>query len=257
MTSLNKQQHLASLPTCGISLVIAGAGTGKTKTIIEKVKNIINDGVAKPEDILILTFSNKAAREIEDRVKYGIGQNTHSINSGTFHSFCLSLLRNNPEAFLNSSGFKRFPDVIDQEEKNKLQMNLLQDSIDRFLGIPLDVVSGLLENRRLDKLTQKKLTGLGIIKELEEFEQRFRSYKISSNLIDFGDMMRFSIDMLSNDNSIREQTINKYKYMLIDEFQDTSEENFKLINLILDKQNPNLFLVISSLHSVQTPISIH
>jgi DNA helicase II / ATP-dependent DNA helicase PcrA len=242
MSSLNKQQYLASLPTRGISLVIAGAGTGKTKIIIEKVKNIISDGIAKPQEILILTFSNKAAEEIKDRVNSGKKLNTHGINSGTFHSFCLSLLKNNSDTFLSLNGFKSFPDVIDEQEKVKLQKNLLISSIDRFLGLPVDVVSGLL-NKRLDKRTQKKLNSLGIIGELENLEQRFRSHKISSNLIDFDDMMRFATDMLSNNISIRTQTINKYKYILIDEFQDTSEQNLKLINLIINTNEPNLFLV--------------
>jgi DNA helicase II / ATP-dependent DNA helicase PcrA len=242
MPSLNKQQYLASLPTRGISLVIAGAGTGKTKIIIEKVKNIISDGIAKPEEILILTFSNKAAEEIKDRVNSGKKLNTHGTNSGTFHSFCLSLLKNNSDVFLSLNGFKSFPDVIDEQEKIKLQKNLLMSSIDRFFGLPVDVVSGLL-NKRLDKRTQKKLNSLGIIGELANFEQRFRSYKISSNLIDFDDMMRFTVDMLSSNFSIKERTINKYKYILIDEFQDTSEQNLKLINLILNTNEPNLFLV--------------
>lgn len=243
MTLLNKQQYLASLPAGGISLVIAGAGTGKTKTIIEKVKNIINHGIAEPEDILILTFSNKAAQEIKERVKSGISSDADGIRSGTFHSFCLNLLRENTNAFIHSSGFKHFPEVIDQEEKNKLQMDLLRNSKDRFLGIPLDVASGLLENRRLDQHSLRKLDSLGIIKELDDFEQRFRQYKISHNLIDFSDMMRFAIDMLSNNKTIREQAVNTYKYILIDEFQDTSEDNLKLIKLMMDEKNPNLFLV--------------
>ena len=243
MTSLNKQQLLASLPTRGISLVIAGAGTGKTKTVVEKVKNIISGGIAKPEEILILTFSSKAALEIKERVQTGLSQSNQSINSGTFHSFCLSVLKNNSKAFLDSYGFKTFPAVLDREEKNKLQMTLLLEHKAGFSGIPFDVAKGLLEKRNLDKATQNKLNELGIIKELEHFEQKFRIYKISNNLIDFNDIMRYAIDLLFKDVPVREQTLNKYRYILVDEFQDASEENLKLINLLLDRRNPNLFLV--------------
>jgi DNA helicase II / ATP-dependent DNA helicase PcrA len=242
MPSLNKQQYLASLPTGGISLVIAGAGTGKTRTLIEKVRNIIGSGIAKPEEILILTFSNKAAQEIKDRVKSGIRLNTDKINSGTFHSFGLGLLKKNSAKFLSSNGFKSFPAVLDEQQKRDLQKKLLKSSIDRFFGLPVDVVQGLL-NKNFDKWTGKKLKNMGIIKELEDFKQRFSLYKISNNLIDFDDMIRFAIDMLSNNISIREQTESRYKYILIDEFQDTSEQNLKLIKLIISRNEPNLFLV--------------
>ena len=92
MTELNRQQYAASLPGGGVSLVIAGAGTGKTKTLVEKVKNIIASGIARPGNILILTFSRKAAEEIKDRIKSQAGESAESVTSGTFHSFCLRYL---------------------------------------------------------------------------------------------------------------------------------------------------------------------
>ncbi|MFH0976654.1 MAG: ATP-dependent helicase [Spirochaetota bacterium] len=244
MTSLNKQQHLASLPTNGISLVIAGAGTGKTKILVEKVKNIIHAGLVKPENILILTFSSKAALEIRERVMSGVSQNADAITSGTFHSFCLSLLRSNSGVFLSSFNFNEFPKILDEQEKEKLLSDLLRNSIDRFLGLPVNVVAGLFENiDRLNKKTYEKLMRLGIIDELDNLKRKFSEYKISYNMIDFSDMINFAIDLLTNDASIREDTTSKYKYILIDEFQDTSPDNLKLIRLLLDKKNPNLFLV--------------
>ena len=243
MTSLNKQQQSASLATRGISLVIAGAGTGKTKTLVEKVKNIIISGIANPDEILILTFSNKAAQEIKDRVNPGVTENTRDIHSGTFHSFCLTILKNNSRTFLSSTGFATFPSILGQEEKNRLLISLLIENKARFSGVPVDLVSGLLEKKNLDKVIQDKLNRLGFVKELESFEQKFRLYKIANNLMDFNDIVRFAIDILSGNSSVREQTITKYRYLLIDEFQDASEENLKLINLLLDKRYPNLFLV--------------
>ncbi len=242
MPSLNKQQYLASLPSGGISLVIAGAGTGKTMTLIEKVKNVINNGLAKPEEILILTFSNNAALEIKERICSGIKINADEINSGTFHSFCLGLLKDNSGLFFSSNGFSSFPDVLGEQDRIRIQKELLLSMKEHFLGMPVDVISGL-PGRRFDARTLKKLNSLGIIKALEDFKQKFASYKISDNLIDFDDMIRFAIDMLSDNASIREQTVNRFKYILIDEFQDTSEQNLKLIKLILNGNTPNLFLV--------------
>lgn len=244
MTFLNRQQYLASLPDSGVSLVIAGAGTGKTKTLVEKVKNVISAGIAKPEEILILTFSSKAAQEIKDRVKSGIGNGAEYINSGTFHSFCLNFLRNNERAFQSSYGFVHFPRVIDQEEKVKLLKDELQDSLDRFLGLPVDVAAGLIDGlERLDKRIFEKLERMGITEELQNIRARYKTLKISQGLIDFNDMMEYTIDILSNNESIRQDTISKYKYIFVDEFQDTSEDNFLLLWLLLPDANPNLFLV--------------
>ncbi len=244
MISLNKEQYLASRPDRGVSLVIAGAGTGKTRILVEKVKNIISEGITDPKSILILTFSAKAAQEIKERVEYGVGKGAESITSGTFHSFCLGFLRDNSSVFLDRYGFERFPEVIDKEEKDKLRRDLLRGLIDRFLGLPVNVVSGLLESTgRLEKRIFRKLERIGIIKEADEFNKQFNVYKISNNLIDFGDMMNYTIDLLANDNSIREQTIAKYRYILVDEFQDTSEDNFRLLKLILPDSKRSLFMV--------------
>jgi DNA helicase-2/ATP-dependent DNA helicase PcrA len=241
---LNKQQYLASLPDRGINLVIAGAGTGKTKTLIEKVKNIITEGIAEPGKILLLTFSNKAAEEIKERVKQSIGKAADKITSGTFHSFCLRFLRDNSRSFISSHGFNKFPDVIDDDKRASVQRELLIPMFDRFLGLPVDVITGLAESYdKLDKKTFKKLKHLRVIKELDSFNRKYKEHKILNNLIDFSDMMNYTIDILEKNISIREDTIKRFDYLLVDEFQDTSDDNFRLIKLLLNERSPNLFLV--------------
>lgn len=224
----------------GVNLVIAGAGTGKTKTLVEKVRNIIKSGIS-PENILILTFSRKAAEEIRERVKSQTGENAGKITAGTFHSFCLSFLRSNRDLFIKKYGFNEFPLILDQDERDSLILEMLKERMDCFLGLPVTIVRGLLE-ADLDKKTYMKLKRLGIIDELEGFKKRFKEYKRSYNLIDFGDMMDFAIDFLANNTDVREKTVNRYQYILIDEFQDTSEDNFKLLKLLVPDK-PNLFLV--------------
>ncbi|MDY6933015.1 MAG: ATP-dependent helicase [Spirochaetota bacterium] len=244
MSDLNREQRRASIPRDGVTLVIAGAGTGKTRIIVERIKNIIDSGRAEPENILILTFNRKAAEEIKHRLRTSLGVGVIDITSGTFHSFCLAFLKDNNDIFLKSYGFSQFPSILDQEGVESLKFDLLQDSIDQFLGLPIKVVSGLLET--IDKLDQKtliRLNHLGIISRIRDVNNRINDYKRSRDIIDFRDMMGYTIDILSNNEGIRNNTIDKYKYILIDEFQDTSEDNFRLIKLLMHNERSNLFLV--------------
>ncbi len=129
MSSLNKEQYRASLPCGGVDLLIAGAGTGKTKTLVEKVRNVIADEFVKPENILILTFSRKAAQEIKDRIKVLVGNSAGKITSGTFHSFCLSFLREHSMRFVDHFGLIRFPDILDEEERLNHKNLMLRNSL--------------------------------------------------------------------------------------------------------------------------------
>lgn len=235
---------MASLPSGGVSLVIAGAGTGKTKTLVEKVNNVIAAATARPENMLILTFSRKAADEIKERIKSHTGDSAEKISAGTFHSFCLRLLRENQDEFIKAFSFDRFPDILDEDKREELKLSLIKDSLDKFLGLPVRVIYGLSENMdSLDKKTGKKLKQLGIISHLFSLNKRFSDFKRDRGLLDFGDMMDYAIKMLEGNKSIRDRVQRKYKYIFVDEFQDTSEDNFQLLKLLINDNDPSLFMV--------------
>lgn len=241
--SLNKDQYHASRPTGGISLVIAGAGTGKTRTLVEKVSNIIIDGTT-PERTVVLTFSRKAADEIKERVRTAIGEDAERIVSGTFHSFCLSLLREYREAFLTDEGFSAFPRVVDDELRDHLLTGIIRHSLDQFLGLPVDAVKYLLNNyEKLTSNNKKKLLRNGIADRIFELRRFYRQMKCGMNYIDFEDMIDFSIGLLEKHVTIRNDVVNRFNYILVDEFQDTSENNFRLLKLLLPPVSPNLFVV--------------
>lgn len=243
MNSLNKQQYLASRALSGIDLVIAGAGTGKTKTLIEKVKNVIKAGIAKPEEILILTFSNKAAGEIKERVRASIGSKADKIVSGTFHSFSLNFLKEN-KPLISFYDYTNFPEVIDDQKKKNIINSVIRKSLSKFYGMPVDIIYGLMENiHSLNKRIRRKLIQLGVIDDINDLCNKYREFKLSNNLIDFKDMIDLSISILEEHEIIRENTRNRFKYIFVDEFQDTSENNFRLIRLLLNKTGSNLFLV--------------
>ena len=160
MGHLNKQQKKASQPGGGVELVIAGAGTGKTKTLVEKVKNIILSSNFGPENILILTFSRKAAIEIKERVKSVTGDCAEKVTSGTFHSFCLNFLKENTGLFLKRFNYSIFPFILEEDERNAIIMQMIIPNLDKFLGLPAHIVFSLMgSTSSLEKVMLEKLDG--------------------------------------------------------------------------------------------------
>jgi DNA helicase-2/ATP-dependent DNA helicase PcrA len=244
VTELNRQQELASRPVGGIQLVLAGAGTGKTKTLVEKVNNIIRSEIVKPEEILILTFSRKAAGEIKERVVSTLGEAAHAVTSGTFHSFSLKILREYGEPFLKGKGYSRFPGVITEEEKIDFYKKRITSSLDELCGIPAPVAMDLLFRKdTLAPGTVKKLYDTGIGQCLERIHKQYSEYKIENARIDFTDMANGAIELLHNESSIREKVRSRYRFILVDEYQDTSHDNYRLLRLLLPEERGNLFMV--------------
>jgi DNA helicase-2/ATP-dependent DNA helicase PcrA len=232
--ALNREQHLASRPDRGVNLVLAGAGTGKTKTLVEKVKNCLTHLNLEPENCLILTFSRKAAEEIRERVAAGIGESALRVRSGTFHSYCLALIKEHRHAYLELSGHDRFPAVADEALSRRLMLGLIRQDLGRFLGMPAGVVLGLVQ--RIDKLddsVRENLENAGILEELAAIASDYRDLKRRLGYIDFEDMMAGAIDLLSHCPEVRRKELESLEYLFVDEFQDTSSDNFKLLSLIL------------------------
>lgn len=241
---LNRQQSLAALPTGGVECIIAGAGTGKTRTLIAKVKNIISSGIVSPEQILVLTFSRRAADEIKERIRHDLGGAADAITAGTFHSFCLSFLKSSGDSYKRTFGYERFPSVIEEEERLRIYRELVVERIDRFLGIPAPVICGIIHSsNHLDTYFSDKLERFGILSEFDEIRNQYNNHKKSDNLIDFEDMIEHTISILKSDESIRNDTHNLYRYILVDEFQDTSDNNFELLKSLLPDKGGNLFVV--------------
>ncbi len=244
MAELNEQQHRASRPAGGVELVIAGAGTGKTKTLVEKVKNILGGGMAAPGEVLILTFSRKAAEELRERVSAGIDPDTEGLTAGTFHSFCLALLREHGDLFIERFGFTRFPDVLDGEASRELLKKILEKKLDILKGIPVPVALSLIDRiNMLDSRTREKLSRAGILEVLRGIIEEYRCARVARNALDDRDMIEYAIRLLRECGEVREKVRNRYRYVLVDEFQDTSEMNFTLLRLILPEEKVNLFAV--------------
>ncbi len=241
---LNRAQRRASRAGGGVSLIIAGAGTGKTKTLIEKIGATIKECLVAPSAILVLTFSRKAAEEIRHRVAGEIGKDAGELTAGTFHSFCLKLLRDHRESFCRMADFERFPDVLDDGHREMILRGLIKDSISDFMGMSAGVIYSLAQElETLDEKTRGRLESLGLLTRLEELNGRFSRSKRELCCIDFEDMLRFATSLLESDQPVRRAVLETYRYIFVDEFQDTSGDNFRLLRLMLPERSANLFVV--------------
>ncbi len=243
MEQLNREQYRASRADTGVNLVLAGAGTGKTKTLVEKVGNVVRVLRIEPERVLVLTFSRRAAEELRERIGL-MCERGREIAAGTFHSFCFDLLRRNGATFMESSGFTRFPSVVDDDGKKAIIGELIHRDLARFLGMPAGVVYDLMSRRcRLDEWKRKKLDDSGLGAELSLLAEEYRETKRERNIIDYDDMMMCAIDLLKKNSVVRAGVREKFRYVFVDEFQDVSDDNIRLLKLVLPERDRNLFAV--------------
>lgn len=250
MNEFNRQQLSAARPANGIHLVIAGPGTGKTRTMIERINNTVNEFGLNPENLLILTFSRKAAEEIRERLTGSSGIDFSSAFAGTFHSFCLRVLKENSELYLKHSGMESFPHVIDSEQEDSIRQKLFMRNPERFIGIPYDAVIKIMNRPRpFTKKTAERIIRSGLFKQMEQFRSEFRSYKHEHSLIDYSDMTSHAAELLTSCKELRNKIQAKYSFIFIDEFQDTSHEDFTLLSLVAG-HNANIFMVGDDYQSI-------
>ncbi len=251
MSIINQQQLAASKPDGGINLVIAGAGTGKTSTMITKIHNILEHRIVRSDQILILTFSKKAALEIKERLSGKLNTDCEPGFAGTFHSFSLKLLKDQKEEYLKHRKIESFPTVIGKDEKESIMKELIMEKPERFLGLPANTVIKLAENiDHLDKNILQKLKSGPLFTEIIDIISKFENYKKEKLLLEFEDMINHSTELLETYPHVRTKITSMYRYIFVDEFQDTSENNFRLLSLLLPENNRNLFMVGDDFQSI-------
>jgi len=242
MGTLNKEQQRAARPDAGHHLVIAGAGTGKTTTLLKKVENLVAARVCRPDEILLLTFSRRAAEELRERLRSRIGDGAGEISAGTFHSFCIRFLRENSREYLDRTGMTSFPDVLEEGEGEAMLEEIIRANLEPFMGLPIRVIAGLVASDFLSPDIKKRISELNLEGEIARVKNLFADTKRQMCRIDFSDMMHDAIELLGSHAELREMVQKKYRYILVDEFQDTSEKNFKLLNFLLGRDT-GLFAV--------------
>ena len=223
LDNLNKEQREAVQTIQGPLLVLAGAGSGKTKLLTSRIAYLIQNGV-KPRNILAVTFTNKAAKEMKERLGNILGENVVKYMwVGTFHGICGRILRENIENYSFQSG-KRLDknfSIYDENDSNAV----IKQAIKK---LNLD-----------DKVYQPKLVK-SVIQKIAAIYEEYENALNNNNAIDFDDMLLLTVKLLEQCKEVRQLYYDRFQHILVDEFQDTNMAQYKLINMLYTNLEPEI-----------------
>ena len=242
LEELNEKQKSAVLNTEGPTLVVAGAGSGKTKVLTSRLAYIVEQKKAWPNQILCVTFTNKAAKEMRDRVNKMLSGKINSLSwLGTFHAISVKFLRRHAEAIGLKSNFT----ILDTDDQKKLVRNISKgENIDSKKISPQFILAlidqwknkGMLPEEV--RLSKKSIFEKQILKVYKIYQNKIRDL----NCCDFGDLILYCVKLFEKNTDIRKTYANNFKYILVDEYQDTNFIQNKWLNLIVN-QNQNICCV--------------
>jgi len=235
--NLNKHQKEAIINTEGPCLIVAGAGSGKTKVLTTRVVHIIKEKKAWPNQILCVTFTNKAAREMQNRISGLLNEKVSSLPwLGTFHSVSAKLLRRHAEAVGLNSHFT----IIDQDDQLRLIKNICKaENIDIKKISPQFILSFINQwkNKGLLPKNVKAKADIPLEKAILNVYKFYQERLKILNSCDFGDLILLCVTMFENYPDILELYLNNFKYILVDEYQDSNYIQSKWLNLLAKKNN--------------------
>ncbi|MEL3913006.1 ATP-dependent helicase [Treponema pedis] len=225
MEDLNPEQFKAVTTINGPVLIIAGAGSGKTRVITFRIANMLEQGIPQSQ-ILALTFTNKAAREMEERIKELTGKKLQNLTISTFHAFGVKVLRNNIEKLGWRSNFS----IYDETDRNQLirdcgrELKFSQDALDVYkIGVLFSNI----------KMGRKDWRG-----EHDSYQALYKEYQEGLklyNAVDFDDLIMLPIKLFTEYPEVLEEYRNRYRYIMVDEFQDTSTQQYNFMRLIANE----------------------
>jgi DNA helicase II / ATP-dependent DNA helicase PcrA len=250
---LNEQQYAAVTAPPGPLLVIAGAGSGKTRTLTYRVAYLLENGV-DPRNILLLTFTNKAARQMLDRVANLLPMDASGLWGGTFHSVGNRMLRRHGSALGYTSGFT----IMDREDQKDLLNSVVASSgIDpkeiRFPkgDVLADIFSFVVNTERpLEELLAEKFPYfLSLLEQIKDVQARYERRKKSTNSLDFDDLLEKTLRMLKEHEEIAAFYRRQFQFILVDEYQDTNKIQADFIDL-LAAEHQNVMVVGDDAQSI-------
>lgn len=235
LDGLNNKQLEAVTYSSGPLLIIAGAGSGKTKVLTHKIAYYIDSLNAKPWNILAITFTNKAAKEMKERITSLVGETSNDMWLGTFHSICIRILRKTIQYIGFDSSFVIF-DTSDQKTliKDCIKELNIDDKIfsDRYV---LSEISNA-KNEMLEPSEYKAKHSQDFrLSKIAEIYELYQKKLKNNNAVDFDDIINFTIKILLENPDILEYYSDKFKYIFVDEYQDTNKAQFMLITLFASK----------------------
>ncbi|MDC1033228.1 UvrD-helicase domain-containing protein [Candidatus Pelagibacter sp.] len=237
LKNLNDAQKEAVINIDGPLLIVAGAGSGKTKVLTSRIAHIIAKKKAFPNQILAVTFTNKAAKEMQIRVSKILGSSATGLSwLGTFHSICAKLLRKHASAVNLNSNFT----IIDTDDQIRLIKNICKaENIDvkqlapRYVLAIIDKWKNKGQYPNEVVINHKDIYEKTILPVYKIYQQKLTDL----NVCDFGDLILHTVKILENNNDIREIYSRNFKYILVDEYQDTNYIQSRWLNLLAEKNN--------------------
>ncbi|MGC2695580.1 MAG: UvrD-helicase domain-containing protein [Candidatus Angelobacter sp.] len=237
LDKLNPQQREAVEAVDGPVLILAGAGSGKTRVITYRIVHLIEDKGVEPDSILAVTFTNKAAAEMAERVGDLLGGRTlRKPLIATFHSFCVRVLRRDIEAMkVGGAGYKKDFAIYDESDQQAVVKSVM-----RRLGLddkqlkPSAVLSRIswAKNHMLDPQEMYLQSADPITEKIAHVFEEYRKELRKSNALDFDDLLLETVRLLKSSSEVRERYQRRYEYLLIDEYQDTNRPQYELIKLL-------------------------
>lgn len=252
LVGLNPEQQKAIQTTEGPLLILAGAGSGKTKTLTHRIAYIIASNKATPFNILAVTFTNKAAGEMRERVAGLLGERADNRSfmpyMGTFHSICVRILRQDGEHIGIPRNFIIF-DESDRVSAVKRASKQLQIDEKAF---PARVLGGLISGAKNELISSQEYAGKASSPAQKAAAQVFPLYQASlreANALDFDDLIGRTVAMLQTQPEVRKKWQDQFKYVMIDEYQDTNTAQYKLVKLLTSELN-NIAVVGDDFQSI-------
>jgi len=254
---LNEQQFAVVSSQPGPALVIAGAGSGKTRTLTHRVAYLLDKGV-EASRILLLTFTNKAAREMLERVQELVKGDIREMWSGTFHSIGNRILRRHADDL----GFTRSFSILDRDDQKSMMKQVIKDcGVDakkadgkRFpkVDVLISIIS-LAENtcETIDAVIYNQFSQVDSwTEEIKTVERAYRKKKQETNSMDFDDLLVLTLKLLQENKDLQTLYQKKFRHVLVDEYQDTNRVQCDLIDLLVGKENPYLMVVGDDAQSI-------
>lgn len=241
LNDLNKEQRQAVEKTEGPLLILAGAGSGKTRVLTYRIANLIENGVY-PGSILAITFTNKAAGEMKERVESLIGEDAKGMWISTFHSSCVRILRQD----IDKLGYEKSFVIYDTQDQEKLIKECLKElNLDEKVFPPKDMIGkiGDLKDKLIDAETFERKYGNDFKnRKVADVYSLYQKKLKRNNALDFDDIIMNTVNLFKKHGDVLNYYQRKFRYIMVDEYQDTNRAQYELVNLIAQKHR-NLCVV--------------
>ena len=234
LKKLNSAQQKAVEFTGSAQMIVAGAGSGKTKVLTYKVAYLLKHGY-KPESILALTFTNKAANEMKGRIVELVGKKAESIWMGTFHSIFARILRTEAKHLNYKSNFS----IYDTEDSYSLVSNIMMNFNIEIEGLTVNSVRhriSFLKNHMITPAEyRKKIAKSNKEEKIADVFEEYQARLVANNAMDFEDLLLKPLQLFNSNKKILQKYKKRFKYILVDEFQDTNKAQYELLKTLVSR----------------------